>query len=48
MSARVMQILPRFTPDFEIYSIDEAFLSLAGFEDRLAADAAELRRTVLQ
>lgn len=48
MSARVMQILPRFTPDLEIYSIDEAFLSLAGFEDRLAAHARELRRIVLQ
>src|ERR1700678_2669001 len=26
MSARVMQILSTFTPDLEIYSIDEAFL----------------------
>jgi DNA polymerase V len=48
MSARVMQILGRFTPDLEIYSIDEAFLGLAGFESRLEAHAAELRRTVLQ
>jgi DNA polymerase V len=48
MSARVMQILRRFSPDVEIYSIDEAFLSLAGFEDRLPGHAAALRSTVLQ
>jgi DNA polymerase V len=48
MSARVMQVLGRFTPDLEIYSIDEAFLGLAGFESRIEAHAAELRRTVLQ
>lgn len=48
MSARVMQILGRFTPDLEIYSIDEAFLGLAGFELRIEVHAAELRRTVLQ
>jgi DNA polymerase V len=48
MSARVMNILGGFTPDLEIYSIDEAFLGLAGFEDRLESHARELRRTVLQ
>ena len=32
MSARVMKTLSQFTPDIEIYSIDEAFLSLSGFE----------------
>ncbi len=48
MSARVMQVLGRFTPDLEIYSIDEAFLGLGGFESRIEAHAAELRRTVLQ
>ena len=31
MSARVMNTLSMFTPDLEIYSIDEAFLSLSGF-----------------
>ena len=30
MSRRVMQTLTQFTPDLEIYSIDEAFLDLAG------------------
>ena len=32
MSSRVMQILSQFTPEIEIYSIDEAFLLLKGFE----------------
>ncbi len=34
MSARVMNALGSFTPNMEIYSIDEAFLGLAGFEHR--------------
>jgi DNA polymerase V len=48
MSARVMQVLSRFTPDLEIYSIDEAFLNFDGFGDRLEAHARALRATVLQ
>lgn len=32
MSNRVMRTLTQFTPDIELYSIDEAFLSLFGFE----------------
>jgi DNA polymerase V len=32
MSARVMSTLAGFAPDIEIYSIDEAFLNLTGFE----------------
>ncbi|WP_127844770.1 Y-family DNA polymerase [Psychroflexus aestuariivivens] len=32
MSSRVMNILSTFTPDVEIYSIDEAFLEFIGFE----------------
>jgi DNA polymerase V len=32
MSARVMSALQTFTPDIELYSIDEAFLNLTGFE----------------
>jgi len=31
MSSRVMETLSAFTPDIEVYSIDEAFLNLAGF-----------------
>lgn len=32
MSSRVMAVLSNFTPNLEVYSIDEAFLSLNGFE----------------
>ena len=32
MSARVMSVLSNYTPEIEIYSIDEAFLKLEGFE----------------
>jgi len=32
MSQRVMEALSHFTPDLEIYSIDEAFLDLSGFK----------------
>ena len=32
MSSRVMSILSKFTPNIEIYSIDEAFLKFDGFE----------------
>ena len=32
MSRRVMDTLGTFTPEIEVYSIDEAFLNLAGFE----------------
>ena len=32
MSARVMNLLAEFTPDLEIYSIDEAFLQFIGYE----------------
>jgi len=33
MSSRVMRILGQFTPDIEVYSIDEAFLRFKGFEN---------------
>jgi DNA polymerase V len=48
MSARVMKTLSHFSPSQEIYSIDECFLGLEGFEDRLDAHAREMRRTVYQ
>jgi DNA polymerase V len=38
MSRRVMDTLGTFTPEVEIYSIDEAFLNLAGFERRGLTD----------
>ena len=33
MSSRVMTILQQFTPDVEVYSIDEAFLHFHGFDN---------------
>lgn len=49
MSARVMGILTRFTPDLEIYSIDEAFMGLEGFDkSKLEAHARKTRSTILQ
>ncbi|MBF0250746.1 MAG: Y-family DNA polymerase [Alphaproteobacteria bacterium] len=47
LSARVMAVLARYSPDLEVYSIDEAFLGLDGFERwDLNAHLGELRRTV--
>lgn len=46
MSHRVMQTLAQFTPDIEIYSIDEAFLKLGAEEPE--AFAQRIRQTVLQ
>jgi DNA polymerase V len=43
-----MSVLSRFTPDLEIYSIDEAFLGLQGFGARLETHARALRAAVLQ
>lgn len=47
MSRRVMSILTDFCPDIEYYSIDEAFLSLKGFESRdLSEYALKIRETI--
>ncbi len=47
MSRRVMDTLADHTPEIELYSIDEAFLNLAGFERRgLVAYAQRIRATV--
>ena len=49
MSARVMDTLSLFTPDLEIYSIDEAFLSLSGFEHLNLTDyGRQIKKTVWQ
>ena len=49
MSARVMKILEHFTPDIEIYSIDEAFLKFKGF-DHYDFDqyGIQMRKRILQ
>lgn len=47
MSSRVMSILDNFSPDVEIYSIDEAFISLNGFERRdLTEYVRDIRDTI--
>ena len=49
MSQRVMETLEQFCPDLEVYSIDEAFLSLLGFERHdLTEYGRQIRRTVKQ
>ncbi len=48
MSRRVMTTLAAFTPEIEIYSIDEAFLNLAGIPDKLEDYARTMRQTVLK
>ncbi|MCS5710381.1 translesion error-prone DNA polymerase V subunit UmuC [Candidatus Berkiella aquae] len=49
MSNRVMRLLQRFSPDFEIYSIDEIFLNLKGFEHwNLMEYGKNIRRKVYQ
>lgn len=47
MSARVMTILADMAPRQEIYSIDECFLDLTGFRDRLA-HAREIKARVFR
>jgi len=47
MSQRMMQIFRDFTPDVEVYSIDEAFLDFSGFINiDLRQTAMKLRRRV--
>lgn len=49
MSSRVMSILSTYTPNIEIYSIDEAFLELKGFENYdLEEYGKEIRKKILK
>jgi DNA polymerase V len=48
MSRRVMDTLADHTPEIELYSIDEAFLNLAGFERRGLVDYARLIRATVK
>ncbi len=49
MSNRVMRILRQFSPDQEIYSIDESFLDLTGFARRdLIQYGQQMRQQILQ
>lgn len=48
LSQRVMNVLARFAPEIEIYSIDEAFLNLDGVTTPLDQLGKEIRKTVLK
>ena len=49
MSARIMNILKQFSPDIEIYSIDEAFLEFKGFDlYDFQEYGTEIRQRILQ
>ena len=49
MSSRVMSILSDYTPNIEIYSIDEAFLELKSFENyNLEEYGKEIRKKILK
>jgi DNA polymerase V len=49
MSQRVMETLSQFTPELEIYSIDEAFLNLSGFEAHgLVEYGRKIKKTIKQ
>jgi DNA polymerase V len=48
MSSRVMETLSEFTSEIEIYSIDEAFLNLAGVTGSLSDYGRRIRQTVRQ
>lgn len=48
MSGRVMETLSQFTPDIEIYSIDEAFLNLFGIQENLTNYGRTIQNTTKQ
>src|SRR5574338_776079 len=49
MSGRVMTLLSGFSPDYEIYSIDEIFLGLKGYEKwDLTEYGKQIREYILQ
>jgi len=49
MSSRVMEILKQFTPDVEVYSIDESFLEFKGFDNYDFHDyGIQMRKRILQ
>lgn len=47
MSGRVVSVLRRFSPELEVYSIDESFLNFSGLSDPIGL-AVRMRRTVGQ
>lgn len=48
MSNRVVEVLGQFTPNLEVYSIDESFLDLTGFNRDLVEYGQEIRQRIQQ
>lgn len=48
MSNRVVEVLRQFAPQLEVYSIDESFLDLTGFNRDLAEYGQEIRQRIQQ
>lgn len=51
LSDRVVEVLSGFSPNIEVYSIDESFLEMSGFESQpggLAAYGAQIRQRVAE
>jgi DNA polymerase V len=48
MSQRIMNTLAEFTPEIEIYSIDEAFLNLTGLTTDFQNYTRKIRKTILK
>ncbi|AUC83106.1 Y-family DNA polymerase [Lacinutrix sp. Bg11-31] len=49
MSSRVMEILKQFSPDIEVYSIDESFLEFKGFDNYNFNDYGnQMRKRILK
>lgn len=46
MSRRVVEVLHAYSPRLDVYSIDETFVDLAGFGDRMEVHAARMRAAV--
>ena len=46
LSARVTQVLHGYSPRLDVYSIDETFVDLSGFGERMEAHAARMRQAV--
>lgn len=46
MSNRVVEVLGQFTPNLEVYSIDESFLDLTGFNRDLVEYGQEIRQRI--
>lgn len=48
LSMRVMSVLEQFSPDVEVYSIDEAFLELSGIDHDRDSYGREIKRRVFR